>query len=267
LYSIYVLCTAFLFLNLSVFERTVTRTTANLISVEQIDIDRELAVDKREYARSDYDFRKPYIPSYPPYNVVMELAERYQLNTSFADEKISVKVYEISKKINRIYESQLSLDMRQRSRIELDELQLICGWQQPTIDRYFWYIIIFLCVPVLLFLVSHTDMRSALSIATMYFALGMVGLAGGFITYGAFPVLLFVILCGIAVHGNANINRFASLLVIPYVLTLISLFSYFGLMMIFIDGMFAVVFCLIFPSIITIFSSAFFIKKYFDPTI
>lgn len=264
-YSIYVICTASLFGNLFLFGNTVTRTAAHLVSVEQIDIDRELVADKREDIYNGYDFSKPSIRVYPSYDVVAEMAERYRLDTPFDEEVISVRVYEISTRIDRIYESQVDLNMRQRSRIELDRLGLMCGWQQTTIDRYFWYVIIFLCTPVLLFLVSHTDMRGALSIITVYFALGMIGLVGGFMTYGAFPAILFVILCAIAVHGNGKINRFVSLLIIPYVLTFISGFTYLGLMKTTTDEIFSLVFCLIFISIATIFSSAHFIKRYFEP--
>jgi len=261
-YSIYVLCTAFLFLNLSVFERTVTRTTANLVSVEQIDIDRELVTDKREYARGDYDFSKPYTRSYPPYDVVMEMAKRYQLNTSFDEEEISVKVHEISQRVERISWNQPSAVSRELGGLAICRASLVEGYMSP--------ILFFLFVPVVLFMLSHVHLRMALIIAAIYCCVLYVSGILGVFTFGFFPAVLYVLLCAIVVHGNGKLNRFATLLIIPYTLMgsfLLMILSMDVTSMTYHYEMLALYISLIFTSIISALSGAFFIKKYFDPTI
>ncbi len=258
-FAIYVIFTASLFGNLILFERTITYTTARLVSVEQIDIDTDVVSDNDE--PKDSGFLNLYPSASPPYHVVAELADRYQLNTSFKEDEIDDKVSEISRRINRIYWTQMNLSMRKSG--------LVCGMQWGGIERYHLHIILTLCISILLFCISHVHLRTVLSVVLIYCILAVpvfmiisVSEISGLALYG--------VLCALAVHGKDKIHRFSVLLIIPY-----TLMFCFGIMMILRDeydifnhintNLFMLV-GLLLASILTIFTSAFFIKRYFEPT-
>jgi len=258
-YSIYVLCTASLFGNLSVFERTATHTIANLVSIEQIDIDKEFI--RYKYGNFIYDVPNPDTIEYLSYDAALKLAERYQLSTSFTEEDIPFVVSKISDRIDLIYRNQ-------PRPVDGELLGLICN-RASLLEVYMFPIFFFLFVPIVLFLLSHIHFRMTLIIAAIYCSVLFVNVILGIFTFGTFPLVLYVLLCAIVVHGKGKLNRFATLLIIPY--TLMGSFLLMTLLMdvtgmMYHDEMFALKLSLIFTSIITIFSSAYFIKKYFEPS-
>jgi len=267
-FSIYVLCTASLLGHLMVFAETSLRTTARLVSVEQLDIDRKLIEDKRETNYNGYDFSQPNMRTYPPYDVVVEMAERYKLETTFDKEEISVKVHEIDGKLDRIYGSQLTLNMHQLSPEEIEYAGLICGREDDYISLYYWHIIVLLFVPMLLFLISHTNVRQVLLVAVLCFVLGLASIVFGFVTSGAFPLIVYAVLLAMVEEENGKTSRFVSLLIIPYTLMLIGAVSFFFLTMGRSDNeTLLLIVSLILTITITVLGGAYFIKHYFEPSV
>jgi len=265
-YSIYALCTASLLVNLMFFGRTSLRTTAQLVSVEQVDIDRALIYSERENT-TDYDFFQPNIRTDLPYDVLIEMAERYQLKTSFNKKEIPVKVNEIEGRLDRIYWSQEALNMRKLSPAAIEQLSLICGWQQSMVDVYLRHILLLLGVPVLLFLISHTGLQNILLVVIICTILATISGILGLITAGVFPIILYMILWGIAVQENPETNRIASLSIIPFTLILTWILSDFLFMRVAVDETFSLFLRLLFSITTTALASAYFIKKHFEPSI
>jgi len=262
-FSIYVLCTMFLFGNSILFDRTLIHTKANLVSVEQIDIDRELIRDKREIDRKSHGLSR-LTRSYPPQDVVDVMAKRYKIDRSYKYAEISVKVNEISKKTNLIYHSQLDLKMRP------PEIMLPCGVGESSSSmRYVPFIFIMLLIPVLLFLISHTRLFTVFSIAAIFFFVitfgsMLMGVAAGSAVY----MFLYLMLGLAVIYGMGQTYRFAILLIIPYILIVafcsaVFLSNYYIYIY---NETYQLIFSILFTSLITIFSGAYFIKRYFEPT-
>jgi len=255
--SIYMFCTASLFVHPILFGKTYVRTTANLVSIEQIDID-----IKKVNSRYGGVYLKPiqFDFVYPSYDTVIELAERYQVNTSFDKKDIPLIGHKISRKVDRIYLSQPRYENK-------NLLDYICTTHRIHVD---WTpILVFLFIPILLFLMSHTDFRMTLKIVIAYGFLVMI--SGVFATFkpGVFPFIVLLLLCAFTMFGQEKTSRFASLLMIPY--SSVVCFLSIALVMDSTDisyyypSIFSVALNLIVTVVVTILSSTFFIKKHFEP--
>lgn len=255
-FSIYILCTISLFGNSILFDRTLTHTKANLVSVEQIDIDKELIRDKREIDRRKYDSEN-YVPrSFPPQDIVDEMAERYQIGKSYQHAEIPEKVSEISAKVRSIYNSQLDINMRPNTIESFSS--------RGSALQYLPFILAALFIPLLLFLISHTHLRVVLGVAAIYTFFIVISSFLGVNIFGVTYIILYLILSILIIFRIGKIHRFATLLVVPYT----PIITFFGTMFLLNNvnnEVIQLTFSILFTIIITVFSSAFLIKRYFEP--
>jgi len=256
-FSVYIFCTMSLIGNSLLFDKTLTHTTANLVSVEQIDIDKELVRDKREIRRNGHDFSKYNPRTFPPEHVVDEMMKRYQIDPSYIGATIPAKVSEITQKVNNIYHRQLDLNMRPSP-------GTTCGVGESSL-KHLPFIFLALLMPVLLFLISHTNLRVVLVITGVYVCVVMFGgVFAGALLRGGIHLILYVILCAFTLFGNEKVHRNAALLIIPYTMMLTfwgTIFPFDS----FIGSPYQLILSLLITTVVTAFSSAFFIKKYFEP--
>ncbi len=260
LFFLYIFCVGCLLSNSLIFEITTTYKTARLVSVEQIDRDYEIL--KRYYQTedvlSDVVFKELPLASSE------EMAKRYKVNNRNRENNIHQKTNQIYSRINNIIYLQRCYEMRRPLEIE----SLLCGvYIQPYVISISKYLLIWVAAFLSVFLLVHIKFRVFLMLVLVeFFAVFSIMLATlkedywtiFFVSFALLPLLI----AALKLSDRQFSKQLISLFLIAYVPVLPMGFYYLN------DGFynkFSIIFVFILI-MITPFTSASFIKHYFEPT-
>ena len=261
LFFLYIFCVGCLLSNSLIFEITTTYKIARLISVEQIDRDYEIL--ERHYQTEDV--LSDMVLKELPLATFEEMAQRYKVNNRNLKSNIHEKTNQIHSKIHNIRYLQRCYEMRRPLGLE----SLLCGVHiQPYVISISKYLLIWVAAFLSVFLLVHVKFRTFLILVLLeFFAAFFIMLATareGYWTIFFVSFALLLLLMGVLkLSDRQSSKQLISLFLIAYIPVLLMGFYYLN------DGFyykFTIIFIFILV-MITPFTSASFIKYYFEPTV